>query len=142
CATVADLAKTFSRRADTARNHATALKKALPQVSDQTELMASRREELKSAEVAADRAEAAAVVLTGWASRCKSEDFCKLPPLRFWVGPSSCAANDTRAAAAHLVALTARKAAEACATAACPSVDCTAWPRSKATWHASSNRST
>src|SRR5215470_10170412 len=57
CATVADLAKTFSRRADTARHHANALRAALPQISDETEQAPGRIAELKTADIAASRAE-------------------------------------------------------------------------------------
>lgn len=126
CAEVAGLAKTFSRRAETARTHAAALKKVLPQVSDETELADERQEELKAAQVAAKRAEAAAVVLTGWASRCRAEDFCKLP-VRVAAAEAACAGeDDARPAAAVLIAMSVRKAAQSCAGASCPAVDCQA----------------
>ncbi len=124
CVAVAELANTFSRRADTARRHAAALRAALPQVSDETDQTAGRLEELKAAQVAATHAEAAAVVLTGWASRCSAEDICKAPPVRT---AASCATNgDPRPAAALLIAMSVRNAAQACASASCPSVDCKA----------------
>lgn len=124
CSDIAELAETFSRRADAARTHAYALKKALPQVSDETELMASRKEELKQALLAAQRAEGAASVLTGWASRCASEDFCKL---RLHVTQASCATSaDPRTDAALALVAAVRGAALSCASAACPSVDCSA----------------
>lgn len=124
CVAVAELAKTFSRRADTARRHAAALRTALPQVSDETDQTAGRLEELKAAQVAATHAEAAAVVLTGWASRCVAEDICKVPPIR---AAASCATTgDPRPAAALLIAMSVRNAAQACATASCPAVDCKA----------------
>jgi len=127
CSTVAELAKTFTRRAETARTHAAALKEALPQVTDEKNLVASRREELKRAEVAAIRAEEAAAVLTKWASRCTSEDFCKIPAASAMTNAASCAsADDPRPSAALVVALSVRKAAEACASASCPAVDCQA----------------
>ena len=122
CASLAEMAKTFSRRADIARTHAAALQKALPQVSDETQLAALRQDELKSAKAAASRAEAVASILTGWASRCSSEDFCKAP-----VTKVACTAPDeSNTAAATLIALTVHNAAQQCATAACPAVDCQA----------------
>jgi hypothetical protein len=122
CSDIAELAQTFSRRAETARTHAAALKAALPQVSDETSLRAGRIEELKQAQIAAQRADQAASVLTGWASRCTAQDFCKAP---IQATQAACATEaDPRADATNLIALAVRKAAQACATAACPSVDC------------------
>lgn len=122
CADMAELAKTFTRRAETARSHAKALETALTQVSDEKELFARRTDELKSAKVAASRAEAAAVILTNWAGRCTAEDFCKLPATQV---ASTCAAqDDTRPAAALLIAMSVRTVAQQCASATCPSVDC------------------
>ncbi len=122
CSDIAELAQTFSRRAETARTHAVALKAALPQVSDETKLAASRLEELKQAKIAAERADEAASVLTGWASRCTAEDFCKMP---VHATQAACATEaDPRADATALIALAVRKTAQSCATAACPSVDC------------------
>lgn len=121
CSTVADLAKNFSRRAEAARRHASALEDALSN-SDTAESNA-RHDELKSARVAATNAEEAAAVLTGWASRCKAEDFCKVSPVK--VAAAKCAApDDARVGVALLTALTVQKAAQSCATASCPSVDC------------------
>lgn len=123
CASVAELAQTFTRRAETARTHAQALKDALPRISDETAMMASRLEELKSAEAHAGRAEEAAAVLTGWASRCTAEEFCKQPVRKV----SACAqAGDERSAATVLIATLVRDAASACAASSCPSVDCQA----------------
>jgi hypothetical protein len=125
CASIGELAKTFSRRADTARHHASALRAALPQVSDETDQASARQAELKTAEISATRAEAAAVVLTGWASRCLAEDICKVPPVRS--AAAACVPyGDPRPAAAVLIAMTVRNAAQACATASCPAVDCQA----------------
>lgn len=125
CADLADLAETFSRRAETARTHASALKKALPQVSDETALAASRQAELKQAQIAAEKADEAAAVLTQWASRCTAEDFCRVPLET--TKASTCAASaDPRADAAIVIAAAVRKAAESCASASCPSVDCQA----------------
>lgn len=122
CSDIAELAQTFSRRAETARTHAVALRAALPQVSDETNLAASRLEELKQAQIAAERADEAASVLTGWASRCTAEDFCKIP---VQATQAACASEaDPRADATMLIAVAVRKAAQSCATAACPSVDC------------------
>ena len=122
CTDIAELAETFSRRAETARTHAEALKKALPQVSDETDLTASRQEELKQAQLDATRAEEAAAVLTGWASRCTGEAFCKMP---LQVTQVACASStDPRADATLLVAASVRKVAQSCASASCPSVDC------------------
>ena len=122
CASLAEMAKTFARRAETARTHAAALQKALPQVSDETQLAALREDELKSAKSAASRAEAVASILTGWASRCSSEDFCKAP-----VTKVACVAPDeSKATAARLIALTVHNRAQQCADAACPAVDCQA----------------
>jgi hypothetical protein len=125
CADLADLAETFSRRAETARTHASALKKALPQVSDETALVASRKEELKQAQIAAERADEAAAVLTQWASRCTAEDFCRAP-LETTKAATCVASADPRADAAIVIAAAVRKAAESCASASCPSVDCQA----------------
>jgi hypothetical protein len=123
CADIAELAKTFSRRADTARTHATALQAALVQVSDEAALATRRQDELKAAKVAASRAEAAAAILTGWASRCSSQDFCKLPVAA--ASAQACASADqSRSAAALLIAMSVRTAAQQCASASCPSVDC------------------
>ncbi len=122
CAALAEMAKTFSRRAEIARTHAAALQKALPQVSDETQLAALRQDELKAAKAAASRAEAAASVLTGWASRCKSEDFCKAPA----VTKVACTANESHAASALLIAAAVHNAAQQCAGASCPAVDCQA----------------
>lgn len=125
CADLADLAETFSRRAETARTHASALKKALPQVSDETALAASRQEELKQAQIAAERADEAAAVLTQWASRCTAEDLCRVP-LETTKASTCVASADPRADATILIAAAVRKAAESCASASCPSVDCQA----------------
>jgi hypothetical protein len=123
CTDVAELAKTFSRRAETARKHAAALQAALVTVSDEATLAARRQGELKSAKVAASRAEAAAAILTGWASRCSSQDFCKLPVAQ--ASAESCATSDEpRSAAALLIAMSVRTAAQQCASSSCPSVDC------------------
>lgn len=121
CADIAELADTFTRRAETARNHAVALKKALPQVSDETDLKASRLEELKQAQIAATRADEAAAVLTKWASRCTADDFCKLPVQK----AATCeAAADPRADATLMIVAAVRKVAQSCAASSCPSVDC------------------
>lgn len=122
CADMAELSKTFTRRAETARAHATALEAALSQVSDERDVLARRQDELKAAKVAASRAEAAANILTNWAGRCAAEDFCKLPPTRV---ASTCAPEgDSRPAAALLIAMSVRTVAQQCASATCPSVDC------------------
>jgi len=122
CADMAELAKTFMRRAETARSHAKALETALTQVSDERELFARRNDELKAAKVAASRAEAAALILTNWAGRCTAEDFCKLPATEI---AATCAAqDDSRPAAALLIAMSVRTVAQQCAGATCPSVDC------------------
>lgn len=123
CSDIADLAQTFSRRAETARTHASALKKALPQVSDETDLAAARLEELKQAQIAAKRADEAAAVLTGWASRCTSEDFCKTP-LQVTKAATCSVSADPRADATLVIVAAVRKAASACAASSCPSVDC------------------
>jgi hypothetical protein len=123
CSDLAELADTFMRRAETARTHAAALKKALPQVSDETSLAASRLEELKQAQINAARADEAAAVLTGWASRCTAEDFCKAPVQL--TSAATCAVSADPQADATLAVLAAvRKAASACAASSCPSVDC------------------
>lgn len=125
CVAVADLAKTFSRRAETARTHASALRAALVQVADEIEQAEGRAAELKAADAAAIQADAAASVITGWASRCVAEDMCKAAPVRLTA--ASCATNgDPRSAAAVLIALTVRDAAQTCASGSCPSIDCTA----------------
>ncbi len=122
CADMAELAKTFTRRADTARAHAKALQAALGQVSDEKDVFARRQDELKAAKVSASRAEAAASILTNWAGRCTSEDFCKLPVTRV---ASTCATeDDSRPAAALLIAMSVRTVAQQCSNSTCPSVDC------------------
>ncbi len=122
CSDMAELAKTFTRRAETARAHADALQAALTQVSDEKEVLVRREDELKAAKVAASRADAAASILTNWAGRCTAEDFCKLPATRV---ASTCAAQeDTRPAAALLIAMSVRTVAQQCASSTCPSVDC------------------
>jgi hypothetical protein len=99
------------------------LQAALVTVSDEATLAARRQGELKSAKVAASRAEAAAAILTGWASRCSAQDFCKLPVTR--AAAETCGtADDSRSAAALLIAMSVRTAAQQCASASCPSVDC------------------
>ncbi|MCE9523866.1 MAG: hypothetical protein K8S25_15725 [Alphaproteobacteria bacterium] len=124
CAGVADLAKTFTRRADSARRHALALREAMPQISDETSQAAGRELELKTADASATEAEAAAAVLTGWASRCMADDICKIPARS---SAAACATQgDPRSASALLIALSVRNAAQACASASCPSVDCQA----------------
>jgi hypothetical protein len=123
CADIADLAKTFTRRAEIARTHAGALQTALDQGAvDEVQLAARREDELNAAKVAASRAEAAASILTGWASKCTAQDFCKLPVTR--VAQSCASQDDQRSAAALLIAMSVRTAAQQCATSECPSVDC------------------
>ncbi len=122
CSDMAELAKTFTRRAETARAHAKALQTALGQVSDEKATFARREDELQAAKVAASRAEAASFILTDWAARCTSEDFCKLPATRV---ASTCATqDDSRPAAALLIAMSVRTVAQQCASSTCPSVDC------------------
>jgi hypothetical protein len=123
CSDLAELADTFMRRAETARTHAAALKKALPQVSDETSLAASRLEELKQAQINAARADEAAAVLTGWASRCTAEDFCKAP-VQLTPAATCAVSADPQADATLAVLAAVRKAASACAASSCPSVDC------------------
>lgn len=123
CSDLAELAQTFTRRAETARTHASALKKALPQVSDETKLAAARIEELKEAQIGAARADQAAAVLTGWASRCTAEDFCRAPIQATKAATCSVSA-DPRADATLVIVAAVRKAASACASSSCPSVDC------------------
>jgi hypothetical protein len=123
CSDLAELAETFTRRAETARTHASALKKALPQVSDETSLAAARLEELKQAQIVASRADEAAAVLTGWASRCTAEDFCKAPVQVTKAATCSVSADPTADATLAVLAAV-RKAASACAASSCPSVDC------------------
>jgi hypothetical protein len=123
CSDLAELAETFTRRAETARTHASALKKALPQVSDETKLAASRLEELKQAQTVASRADQAAAVLTGWASRCTAEDFCTVP-VQLTKAATCSASADPQADATLAVLAAVRNAASACAASSCPSVDC------------------
>lgn len=126
CSGVADLAKTFTRRAQTARTHAAALRAALVQVSDETDQAEDRALELKSADAAAIQADAAAAVLTGWAGRCLADDMCKVPPVRMTAAPACATSGDPRSAAAVLIAITVRNAAQTCTSGSCPSIDCTA----------------
>ncbi|MEQ1755204.1 MAG: hypothetical protein ABL973_13845 [Micropepsaceae bacterium] len=121
CVAVADLAQTFAKHAKNARQQATSLREsiALDRAPD------ARRDELKKAERSADGAEAAAAALTSWASRCKSEEFCRTPVHR--AASAACNGNSTTSVAAAVsLAAAVRRASSGCAAAACPSIDCQA----------------
>jgi hypothetical protein len=121
CVTVADLAQRFARHARIAREQAVALKKTM--AIDPRE--AGRQAELLEVQRSADSAEAAAAALTGWASRCRSEDFCRVTKIS--VGANSCAENTLQSVdAAYELAAAVNKTAQACAGASCPQIDCRA----------------
>lgn len=121
CVAVAELAQTFAKHAKNARQQATSLRESI--VFDKA--ADARQDQLKKAERSADGAEAAAAALTSWASRCKSEDFCRAPVRR--AASSACSGNSvTSVAAASSLAAAVRRAASGCAAASCPSVDCQA----------------
>jgi hypothetical protein len=120
CVAVAELAQTFARHAKSAREQATSLRETI--ALDRQGV--SREDELKKAERSADGAEAAAAVLTGWASRCKSEDFCRVATRQT---TSACTQGASASVTAALsLAAAVRHAASGCAAAACPSIDCRA----------------
>lgn len=119
CLAVAELAQTFARHAKGARQQADSLHEAM----SLDKKARSRIEELKIAERSADSAEAAAASLTRWASRCKAEDFCRVPVTR--ASTVACHADATGSVSASLLLASAvRKVANSCAEASCPSVDC------------------
>jgi hypothetical protein len=120
CVAIAELAQTFARHAKSAREQATSLRETI--ALDRQG--ASREDELKKAERSADGAEAAAAVLTGWASRCKSEDFCRTPVRQASTACTQGASASVNAALSLAAAV--RHAASGCAAAACPSIDCRA----------------
>jgi hypothetical protein len=119
CVAVADLAQRFARHAKSARQQADALRETIALEHKE----ASRQDELLKAERSADGAEAAAASLTGWASRCKSEDFCRAPMKR--VATAACnPTSSSSVAAAFQLATAVKRAANGCAAASCPSIDC------------------
>lgn len=121
CVTVADLAQRFARHARSAREQANALRRTIS--VEKKEVV--RQDQLRLAERTADSAEAAAAALTGWASRCRSEDFCRLPPKR--AASSSCDGDMAASVgAAYELAAVVKRAANDCAAASCPEVDCQA----------------
>ena len=119
CIAVAELAQSFARHAKSARQQATALQEAMG-----LDKQAGKREsELRIAERSADGAEAAAAALTVWASRCKAEDFCRIPETRTNV--AACKGTSTSlVSSSFLLAAAVRNAASGCAASTCPSVDC------------------
>ncbi len=119
CLAVAELAQTFARHAKGARQQAVSLHEAM----SLDKKAQSRLQELKIAERSADNAEAAAASLTRWASRCKAEDFCRVPVTR--ASTIACHADATGSVSASLLLASAvRKVASSCAQSSCPSVDC------------------
>jgi len=119
CVGVADLAQRFARHAKSARQQADALRQTIALEHKE----ASREDELLKAERSADGAEAAAASLTSWASRCKSEDFCRAPVKR--VAATACnSTSSASVAAAFELASAVKRAANGCAAASCPSIDC------------------
>lgn len=121
CASVADLAQRVARHASNARQQADALRQSLAlDNSDE-----AQKAVLVKAERLADGAEAAAATLTTWASRCKAEDFCRAPARATRV--TACTASASQAVAGALqLAAAMRRAANGCAAASCPSIDCQA----------------
>ena len=121
CVTVADLAQRFARHARIAREQASALKKTIAVEPRE----AGRQGELLEIQRNADSAEAAAAALTSWASRCRSEDFCRAGKMS--VGAESCASGTLATVdAAYELAAVVKRTAQACAGASCPQVDCQA----------------
>jgi len=121
CVTVADLAQRFARHARIAREQASALKKTM-EVEPRE---AGRQAELLEIQRNADSAEAAAAALTGWASRCRSEDFCRAGKMS--VGAESCGQGTVETVdAAYELAAVVKRTAQTCAGASCPQVDCQA----------------
>ena len=119
CVAVADLAQRFARHAKSARQQADALRETIALEHKE----ASRQDELLKAERSADGAEAAAASLTSWASRCKSEDFCRVPVTR--VATAACNPSSSASVASALeLASAVKRAANGCAAASCPSIDC------------------
>lgn len=119
CVAVADLAQRFARHAKSARQQADALRETIALEHKE----AVRQDELLKAERSADGAEAAAASLTSWASRCKSEDFCRVPMKR--VATAACnSTSSASVAAAFQLASAVKRAANGCAAASCPSIDC------------------
>ena len=120
CVSVAELAQRFARHAKSARLQATALRETISLERQEV----SRGNELLKAERSADGAEAAAAALTSWASRCKSEDFCRAPVRVVSSSCSSSAARSVTAAFSLVAAI--KSASNGCASASCPSIDCKA----------------
>jgi hypothetical protein len=119
CATVADLAQRFARHARIAREQASALKKTIAVEPRE----AGRQAELQEVQRNADSAEAAAAALTGWASRCRSEDFCRIRTIS--VSKNACTQGRLASVdAAYELAAAIKKTALACAGASCPQIDC------------------
>ena len=121
CVTVASLAQRFARHARNARQQADALRRTISVERKE----AVRQDELLRAERSADSAEAAAASLTSWASRCRSEEFCR--PAARPVGQSSCSETQaTSVSAAYDLAASLKRAAASCSSASCPQIDCKA----------------
>jgi hypothetical protein len=121
CVTVANLAQRFARHARSARQQANALRRTISVERKE----AVRQDELVRAEKSADSAEAAAAALTGWASRCRSEDFCRLPAKR--QAAATCGEDAAASVtAAYELAAALKRTASACAGASCPQIDCQA----------------
>jgi hypothetical protein len=119
CVTIASLAQRFARHARNARQQADALRRTISVERKE----AVRQNDLIRAERSADSAEAAAAALTSWASRCKSEDFCRIPAKK--VVRASCGDGSVASvSAAYELATSLKRAASACTTASCPQVDC------------------
>ena len=124
CTDIAQLGDTFGRRGEAARRHAEALQSAMSETADgQSAKTPATVAELNAARQAATRAEGAAAILRDWSSRCSSEEFCRIKPQPLKV--AACASqDDAHTAAALLVAATVKRAAQTCASASCPAVDC------------------
>ncbi|MFN9778641.1 MAG: hypothetical protein ACK55V_01900 [Alphaproteobacteria bacterium] len=121
CVTVASLAQRFARHARNARQQADALRRTISVERKE----AVRQDELLRAERSADSAEAAAAALTSWASRCRSEDFCR--PAAKPVAQASCSGTQAASvSAAYDLAASLKRAAAACSSASCPQIDCKA----------------
>jgi hypothetical protein len=124
CADIAELADTFSRRGDVARRHAEALQQAMSATADgQSARTPATIAELNAARQVATRAQSAAAILRDWSSRCSSEDFCRAKPQP--LKAAACVSReDAQTASALLIAADVKRAAQTCASASCPAVDC------------------
>lgn len=120
CVETAALAQRFARHAKSERLKATTLRDSFRLAKFEL----SKEDELLKAEQSADKAEAAAAALTSWASRCKSDDICRVPTR---VAAAKCDSSaSSSVSAAFSLAAAVKRSASGCAAASCPSIDCKA----------------